>query len=304
MCARRWLAAGLGVVLAIGATCAAAQDPDEPAARALSGVLKRIKEARAVRIGYRTEAVPFSFTGRDGQPHGYSIDLCEAIVERIGAAVGGLRLRTEYRRVTPADRIDQVAEGRVDLECGSTTNTAERAKRVAFSPVIFITGTRLLVKRGSPVRSARDLAGRTVVAVRGTTNEEAVRRLAPRTGFKLEATDGYAQAVEQLADGAADALAADDILIAGYLAEKGLRREYAAVGDLLSFEPYGIAFARGDAPLAEVVHETFRALASSGEIRTIYNKWFLKTLPSGYRLGVPMGVRLERSFEVLGLPAE
>jgi glutamate/aspartate transport system substrate-binding protein len=92
--------------------------------------------------------------------------------------------------------------------------------------------------------------------------------------------------------------------VAGYLAEKGLRREYAAVGDLLSFEPYGIAFARGDAPLAGVVHETFRALASSGEIRTIYNKWFLKTLPSGYRLGVPMGVRLERSFEVLGLPAE
>jgi glutamate/aspartate transport system substrate-binding protein len=259
-----------------------------------------------VRIGYREDALPFSFAGRDGRPYGYSIDICHAIVESIAEAVGVALLNVEYRRVTPADRIEQVAGGRVDLECGSTTNSAERRKRVAFSPLIFVAGTRLLVKRGSPVRSVRDLAGRAVVVVRGTTNEEAMRKLAaaPGRAFTLETVGNYEQALAKIAAGAADALAADDVLIVGLLAGKGLRGQFAMVGDLLTYEPYGIMFARGDAPLAEAVAAAFRRLAASGEIRWIYNKWFLRTLPSGARLALPMDARLERSFQVLGLPAE
>src|SRR5512137_327662 len=133
-----------------------AQPSDEP--RALTGVLKRIKDARIVRLGAREAAVPFASINASGQASGYSIDLCLAIVDDIAAAIGVAVLRVEYRRVTPADRIEQVVDGRIDLECGATTNTAERRERVAFSPLTFIAGTRLMVKRGSTIRSERDLS--------------------------------------------------------------------------------------------------------------------------------------------------
>jgi glutamate/aspartate transport system substrate-binding protein len=297
-----WLAA----LLLGGPNGAEAQYVDEREARPLAGVLKRVKAAGVVRIGYRQGAVPFSFEGPEGQPYGYSIDLCHEIVDDLARAVGVASLRIEYRRVTPADRIAQVVEGQIDLECGATTNTAERRRQVAFSPLTFVAGTRLMVRRGSPVRSARDLAGRKVVVARGTTNEEAMRRLAAlrKPGFTVLVADDHAQAQRQLAAGEVDALAADDILLGSYIAEQGLRGQYAVVGELLSHEPYGIMFARADAPLAEVVGATFRRLAASREIRWIYNRWFLRRLPSGVQLGLPMGTELQRSFEVLGLPPD
>lgn len=300
----RILAASTAVLL-IGAGNANAQYVDERPALQLTGVLKRIKEGRVVRLGHREAAIPFSFASH-GQVAGYSIDLCRAIVDDIAAAIGVESLRIEFRPVTPADRIDQVVDGRIDLECGATTNTAERRKRVAFSPLIFVAGTRLLAKRGSPVRSLRDLAGRTVVVVRGTTNEEVMRHYAADSTRRLTllVADDYAGALGQIGTGAAQALAADDVLLAGYLAEQGLRRNYAIVGDLLSYEPYGIMFARDDAALAEVVNTTFARLATSREIRSIYNTWFVRPLPSGVRLGLPLSGRLERSFEILGLPPE
>jgi len=297
------LACLAGVLLAGGAF---AQAVDEREARPLAGALKRIKAAGVVRLGYRQAAIPFSLEGPGGRPYGYSIDLCEVIVEQIAEAVGVAVLRVEYRRVTPADRIAQVVDGQIDLECGATTSNAERRRQVAFSPLIYVAGTRLLVKRGSAIRSLRDLAGRTVAVVRGTTNEQAMRQLAAaRTrSFTVLVADDYERALEQLASGAADALAADDILLTSYVAEKGLRGQYAVVGELLSYEPYGIMFARGDAPLAEAVDAAFRRLATTREIRWIYNKWFLRSLPSGIRLGLPMSAQLERSFEVLGLPPD
>jgi len=220
--------------------------------------------------------------------------------------VGVAQLGTEYRRVTPADRIAQVVEDRVDLECGATTITTERRRQVAFSPLIFVAGTRLLVKRGSPVRSVRDLAGRTVLVVGGTTSEEAMRQLAanPARRFSMVVAADYAQALDKVAAGAADALTADDILLTGFIAEKGLRRQYAVVGELLSYEPYGVMFARDVAALAETVDAAFRRLATSRELRWIYNKWFLRSLPSGVRLGLPMSAELQRSFEILGLPPD
>ena len=303
---RGWAGAACALALLAAAADAPAQPSDEAPARALTGVLQRIKSAGTVRIGYRENALPFSFAGPDGRPYGYSMDICHAIVESIAEEVGVALLRVEYRRVTPQDRMEQIADGRVDLECGSTTNTAERRERVAFSPLIFIAGTRLLVKRGAAVRSVGDLAGRAVVVVRGTTNENAMRKLAavPGRAFTLEVAGDYEQALAKLAAGAADALAADDVLIAGLLAGKGLRGQYAMVGDLLTYEAYGIMFARDDAPLAQAVEAAFRRLAASGEIRWMYNKWFLRTLPSGARLALPMDARLERSFQVLGLPRE
>jgi glutamate/aspartate transport system substrate-binding protein len=301
---RRLTAACLAGLLAAGG--ASAQFIPDRDARPLAGVLKRIKDAGVVRIGYRQAAIPFSFEGPDGKPYGYSIDLCHEIVEHIADAAGIAMLVVQYRRVTPADRIVQVAEGKVDLECGATTNTAERRRQAAFSPLIFVAGTRLLVKSGSPVRSVRQLAGRKVAVVRGTTNEEAMRHLETTlaSGATVLVADDYAQALQWLGDGTADAFAGDDILLTAYIAEKGLGGRYAVVGGLLSFEPYGIMFARDDPLLAEAVDAAFRRLATSRELRWIYNKWFLRQLPSGIRLGLPMSAELRRSFELLGLPPE
>lgn len=306
MLARPWLIACCAAIALAGAAAALAQPIDEPPAKALTGVLKRIKAAGAVRIGYRESAIPFSFAGpAGGQPYGYSIDLCLAVVEDLAAAVGGRDLRVEYRRVTPEDRFDQVVQGRVDLECGSSTSNAERRKRVAFSPVIFVAGTRLLVKSGGPVRSIRDMAGKTVVVVAGTTNEAAMRELATgrARGMRVAAAKGYPQAIAELVEGRADALAADDVLIAGLLAEHRVGG-YVMVGQALTHEPYGIVFARDDPALAEVVQGAFARLAATRELRWIYNKWFLRTLPSGVRLGLPMSPALERAFQVLGLPPD
>lgn len=297
---------GIAFAAVLFAGGASAQYIPDRDARPLAGVLKRIKDAGVVRIGYRQAAIPFAFEGPDGRPYGYSIDLCEAIVEHIADAAGIAMLVIQYRRVTPADRVRQVVEGEIDLECGATTNTAERRKLVAFSPLIFVAGTRLLVNSGSPVRSARDLGGRKVVVVRGTTNEEAMRRIATTIarGATVVVADDYAQALKMIAAGEADALAGDDILLAAYVAEQGLKGRYAVVGELLSHEPYGIMFARDDAPLAEAVDAAFRRLATTRELRWIYNKWFLRALPSGIRLGLPMSAELQRSFEILGLPPD
>ncbi len=296
----------LGCAALLLPVAASAQYISEREAKPLTGALKRIKDAGVVRIGYRQAAIPFSYEGPDGRPYGYSIDLCHEIVEDIAEAAGSAMLIVQYRRVTPADRIAQVVDGQIDLECGATTNTAERRKHAAFSPLIFVAGTRLLVRHGSPLRSARDLPGRKVAVVRGTTNEEAMRHLATTIarGATVLVAEDHAQALSMLAAGEADAFAADDILLTGYIAEKGLRGQYSVVGELLSYEPYGIMFARDDPSLAAAVDAAFRRLAASRELRWIYNKWFLRPLPSGIRLGLPMSAELQRSFEVLGLPPE
>jgi len=296
----------LGCAALLLPAAASAQYIGEREAKPLTGALKRIKDAGVVRIGYRQAAIPFSYEGPDGRPYGYAIDLCHEIVEDIAEAAGSAMLIVQYRRVTPADRIAQVVDGSVDLECGATTNNAERRRQAAFSPLTFVAGTRLLVSSGSPLHSARDLPGRKVAVVRGTTNEEAMRHLATTIarGATVLVAEDYAQALSMLAAGEADAFAADDILLAAFIAERGLQRQYAVVGELLSYEPYGIMFARDDPPLAEAVDAAFRRLAASRELRWIYNKWFLRRLPSGIRLGLPMSAELQRSFELLGLPPE
>jgi glutamate/aspartate transport system substrate-binding protein len=298
---RRGLVA-LALVLAAGA--AAAQAPAWP--DALGGRLKQIRDAGTVRIGYRADAIPFSYVGAGGQPVGYSLDLCGAIVDELAEEVGRPGLRIAFVPVTPADRIERVAAGDVDLECGSTTNTAERRRQVAFSPAIFITGTRIAVARGSAVRSIHDLKGRPVAVVAGTTNEAAVREFdrLNRYALQLVVADGYREALALVAAGKADALAADDVLLRGVLAETGKTADFRLVGDIVSFEPYGIAYPRADPALAAVVDRTFRRLATSGEIVWIYNRWFVRRLPTGQRLDLPLGPQLRRSFELLGLPPD
>jgi glutamate/aspartate transport system substrate-binding protein len=279
---------------------AAAQDGGDR----LQGTLKAIRDRGAVRIGYRASSAPFSSVDAQGRPAGYSLDLCNALVEDIADELGGIELRTELRPVTPENRFTMVVSGAIDIECGSTTNTPERQQRVAFSPPIFITGTKLLVRRDAQLRSLADLAGRPVAVTRDTSNAAAVEQLSQRRGLGLVLLGSaeHDASMALLAAGKADAFASDEVLLYTQMAESR-SNPYRVVGEFLSYEPYGLMFRRDDPAFAAVVERGFRRLATSREIVWIYDKWFLKRLPSGLRLGLPMSPQLEESLRILGLPS-
>ncbi|MFO1311407.1 MAG: amino acid ABC transporter substrate-binding protein [Burkholderiales bacterium] len=275
-----------------------------PQTDALSPRLARIKSTGTIVLGYRDAAVPFSYVGRDGAPAGYSIDICRAIVATLSQDLGVQNLSIDFARVTAQDRIERVASGAVDLECGSTTITAARGERVAFSPTIFITGTRLAVTRASTIRGVADLRGRRLAVVAGTSNETAMRELdrLRRLTLTFVVAGDYGEALALVANGKADALAADEVLVRGVLAEHGLAGDFRIVGPLLTFEAYGIVLPRDEPVLADAVDRTLRDLAQSREIAWLYDRWFVRPLPGGGRLDMPMSVELTRALEVIGLP--
>ena len=268
--------------------------PNAPAV--LAGTLSKVRSSGTIVLGYREASIPFSYLNARNEPIGYSIELCKALVSAIGDAVDRT-LSIKWVPVTPDNRIDAVASGRVDLECGSTTSNLERQKRVAFSPIIFVAGTKVMVKKGSPIGSFRDLAGRKVAFSAGTTNEKALRDLDQKfgLGMRLQAVPDHAQGFAQVAGGQADAFATDDVLLYGLIAEHAgaAASEYRVVGDYLSYEPYGIMFRKDDPQLAQVVKDTFQELAADGEIDRQYKRWFLRRLPSGTSLNIPMSAQLE-----------
>ncbi|GEP05229.1 amino acid ABC transporter substrate-binding protein [Methylobacterium oxalidis] len=271
----------------------------------LTGTLRKAAETGEVVVGYRAGSVPFSYVEKAGRPIGYAIDLCQEIVDDIARATGRTALRIRYEPVTSESRIPAVTSGRVDLECGSTTTNAERRRSVAFSPITFISATKLLVKRDSGIRSYRDLGGRKVVVTAGTTNGPAVREMLAKSNIQAEVLTGrdHAESFAMVKDGRADAFATDDVLLYGLKAAEGSAgADYTVLPEKLSFEPYAIMFRRDDPDLAALVSDTFRRLAASRELRWTYDKWFLKRLPNGERLDIPMSEDLRTGFLAMGLP--
>ena len=193
----------------------------------LSGTLKKVRDSGVITIGYREASFPFSFV-RPGAPRplGYSIDLCLGVVEEIVRELHGEAIRVAYAPVTSETRIEAVRSGAVDLECGSTTGNIERQKSVAFSPIIYVAGTKLLVKRASGIRSYHDLGGKTLVVTSGTTNEAAMKQLNDkyRLGITIVAARDHDESYAMLADGRADAFATDDVLLYGFIAAKKAAR--------------------------------------------------------------------------------
>jgi glutamate/aspartate transport system substrate-binding protein len=292
-----WLLSVGVFVLALGAA------PDG-AGQELAGTLKKVKDRGTIALGYRENSFPFSFVDKRGEPHGYSIDLCLAVVDEVRAELERDSIKVVYVPVTPADRIEKVVDGSIDIECGSTTNNVERQKRVAFSPVMFVSGTKLLVRRTSAIKSYRDLRGKTVVLTEGTTNEKAMRQLSDHEKLEIKfiTAPDHADSFRKLSSGQAHAFATDDVLLYGFVSQAARPVDYAIVGDFLSFDPYGLMFRKDDPEFAALVLRTFQNLASSRDLADLYDKWFMRKLRTGERLGLPMSAQLKSIFEVLGQP--
>ena len=267
----------------------------------LSPTLANIKRAHVVRLGYRESSPPFSFLDHSNRPIGYSLELCEAIVEEIGVEVDDANLRIEHVKVTSDDRIPAVVQNKIDLECGSTTANAERSKQVAFSPLMFVAGTKLMVPKASTISGPTDLKGKTVVVTKGTTNEQAMHAVDKKfaLGLNIVTAADHEQSYQMLVDGKADAFATDDILLYGLIARHKAQDKFRVTGEYLSYDPYGIMFRKGEPQLAAVVERAFRKLGSNRDLIPLYNKWFVARLPTGEKLNVAISPQLEESFRVL-----
>jgi len=273
-------------------------------AQELTGTLKKIKDSKTVTLGYRESSIPFSYLNRPGDPIGYSIDLCNAVVDETSKEIGGLETAVKYKKVTAETRIPAVRSGEIDLECGSTTANFERKKEVAFSPIFFVAGTKLLVPRSSDITSYRDLRDKTVVVTAGTTNEPAVRAISEKQklGIRLVIGKDHAESFAMLRQGKADAFATDDVLLYGLVATTKSGAQYHVVGEYLSYDPYGLMYHKDDPDFAAVVDRAFSRLAQSRELVQLYNKWFQQRLPTGESLDLPMSPQLEEIFRVEGVP--
>jgi glutamate/aspartate transport system substrate-binding protein len=269
----------------------------------LTGTLAKVHDSGVVTIGYREASFPFSFV-RPGaaEPLGYSIDLCHAVVDEIARELNGAAIRIAYAPVTSDTRIDAVKSGKVDLECGSTTSNTERQKSVAFSPIVYVAGTKLLVKRGSGIASYRDLRGKTLVVTSGTTNEAALRALNDKykLGITIVAAPDHAESYAMLADGKADAFATDDVLLYGFIVEKKAEATMAVVGDFITYEPYGLMFRRDDPQMAAAVTRALTVMARRHALGEVYGRWFLQRTPTGELLNLPMSVQLTEVFRGMG----
>lgn len=290
-----------GVPLLAACLLASAAAAQSGGGEGLSPTLADIKNRHVVHLGYRESSPPFSFLDQANRPIGYSLELCEAIVDEIGTEVDDPNLKIDYVKVTSDDRIAAVVQGKVDLECGSTTANAERAKQVAFSPLIFVAGTKLMVAKGSPISAAADLKGKTVVVTKGTTNEQAMHNADRKfsLGLTILVSPDHEQSYQMLVDGKADAFATDDILLYGLIARHKSQDKFRVTGDYLSYDPYGVMFRKGEPQLAAVVERAFHKLGSNHDLIPLYNKWFVGRLPTGERLNVAISPQLEEAFRVL-----
>jgi ABC-type amino acid transport substrate-binding protein len=287
-------------------------------AEELTGTLKKVRDTGVVILGYRESSIPFSYLNERGRPIGYSIDLGRAIAQSIADELGrpladpnvneadDNMVTIKFVPVTSDTRMAAVTTGQVDLECGSTTNNIERQKTVAFSPVMFVSGTKLMVKKGAPIQSFHDLVGKTVVVTAGTTNEQTMHNLVQQFGLQLNLVTArdHEESYQQVATGNADAFAGDDVLLFGLIAKHHSEDQLVIVGDFLSYDPYSIMYRKDDPPLTAVVNATFQQLAQSGELEYLYKKWFMRKLPSGETLNLPMSEQLQKALQVIGMRVE
>lgn len=240
-------------------------------ANAAEGTLDKIARGGKMVMGARSGSVPFGFIDKDNKWVGFSIDLCTEIKNKLEAKLGK-KIELELKEVTPSNRIPLVANGTIDIECGSTTFTRARDETVDFSLNVFFTGSQLLVKQGSGIKSTTDLAGKRVGATQGTTNEKAIREVAPKATVVVfqDHPSGFL-ALEQ---GKIDAYTTDGIILAGLRAKSPNAANYEVVGDFYTNEPYSFILRENDSKWRDFVNHALMEMLEDGTYFTIYDKWF------------------------------
>lgn len=279
--------------------------PAASAAEELTGTLAKINETGVVVIGYREAEPPFSFQDENGTVIGFSVDLCHKIVDRIRDELGREDIAVEYVVATPATRFIMVKTGMIDLECAATTNNAERRLQVDYSYPHFMTATHFVSRRADNIESVDDLAGRSVASASGTVNIDqlnAVNR-SQNLNIAVMPTKSNEDAFDLVVTGRASAFVMDGILLAAMVAETPDPSVYVLSTETLSPpEPYGLLLRQGDVPFKTLVNSTLETVFTSGEIETIYAKWFTSPIPPrGTNLNLPLSPELARAFSA---PAE
>jgi glutamate/aspartate transport system substrate-binding protein len=273
--------------------CAALAAP----AAAQEGTLKKIKDSGSITIGHRDASIPFSYYDDKQQPVGYAMDLCLRIADAVKSELKMPKLDVKYQLVTSANRIPLMANGTIDLECGSTTNNLERQKQVWFTITHFVTANRWVAKKSAHLMTLQDLKGKTIVSTAGTTNIKGITEInaAQNLGLSIISANGHPEAFQMVETGRAAAFVMDDILLYSLAAQSRSPGDYAISTVATSVEPYGIMLRKDDASFKKVVDATMTGIYKSGQINAIYEKWFLKPIPpKGLNLNIPMSDQFKR----------
>ena len=266
------------------------------AAQEAGGTLAKIKRTGTITLGVRDGSIPFSYLDDKQQYQGYSVDLCLKAVAAIEKHLGMSGVKVVMNPVTAANRIPLMANGTIDLECGSTTNNAERQKQVVFAPTMFVISNRLLVKKASNIRSLADMKRKTLVATAGTTTLKQMTMLnnERKLGMTIAVGKDHPESFLMLETGRAAAEANDDILLASQVATARNPGEYTILPEALSVEPYAIMMRRGDTAFKAVVDKALTQFYQSPEFSKTYDKWFASAIPPrGINLNFPMPATLK-----------
>lgn len=284
------------VVLACAAIASAAF---QASAQELTGTLAKIKRSGAITLGVRDGSIPFSFLDDKQQYRGYSVDLCMKVVDALKKQLGLPALKVAMNPVTSANRIPLMANGTIDLECGSTTNNLERQKQVAFAPTMFVVSNRLLSKKSSGIRTLADMKGKTLVVTAGTTTLKQMTMLNKERALGMNIVVGkdHPESFLMLETGRAQAHANDDILLAAQVASAKAPGDYQISQEALSVEPYAIMMRRDDPAFKQAVDAALKRLYQSDEFGRIYAKWFQSPIPPrGINLNFPMTPQLKAAI--------
>ena len=266
-----------------------------------SYILKRIKERGTINMGHREASVPFAYIGPDGEPIGYSIDICNKIVESIRETLEMPDLAVKHVPVTPQTRIALIANGTIDMECGSTTNNLTRQKQVDYLATSFITGTKLLTRKDSGITEIEDMDGKVIALAEGTTNERAIKRVMEEKGLdiKIVPVKDHSQGWVALETDRVDAYSTDDVLLYGLVSKAKSPEQFHVTGRFLSFDPYAIMVPQDDSAYRRLGNVVLADLMRSGEMLDLYNKWFN---PGPSAINMPASDTLKTAFEIQALP--
>ncbi len=266
------------------------------ATAATTGTLQKIERSGTINVGVRDSVIPFSYLDDKQSYQGYSIDLCLKVVERIRQQPGLSGLKIKMIPVTPATRIPLMANGTIDMECGSTTNNLARQQQVAFSPTTFVAGSRFVSLTSSHVDTLVDMKGKRFVTLAGSTTIRDLLKVNTEKKLDLNilTANNHAEAFLMVETGRADAFMTDDILLASLVANARTPAEFSISREPLSVEPYAIMIRRDDPQFKTLVDSTIGDLYQSGQISPIYKKWFQSPIPpKGINLNTPMSKALK-----------